>query len=211
MSLLPCLQDRHDKAGAVEDEYFWQDLYVARKIYHANPGKHVDVGSRIDGFVAHVASFRKIEVIDIRPLPAIPGVTFQRMDLAVEDQSLSPYCDSLSCLHALEHFGLGRYADSINCDGHKTALQNMGRMLLTEGTLYLSVPVGMERVEFNGHRVFDPGALVSIAREFGLELKEFAYCKGGQPIRESSDPNREFDALSKSWYVLGIFTFQKVV
>ena len=37
-------------------------------IYAARPEKHVDVGSRVDGFVAHVASFREIEVFDVRPI-----------------------------------------------------------------------------------------------------------------------------------------------
>ena len=27
-------------------------------------------------------------------------------------------CDSLSCLHTVEHIGLGRYGDPVNCDGH---------------------------------------------------------------------------------------------
>jgi len=58
----PQLHDRYMEAGATESEYFWQDLIVARWIQDANPERHVDVGSRIDGFVAHVASTREIEV-----------------------------------------------------------------------------------------------------------------------------------------------------
>ncbi|MGO9120624.1 MAG: DUF268 domain-containing protein [Desulfomonilaceae bacterium] len=211
IGFLPCLHDWDETAGAVGDEYFWQDLYVARMIYHANPDKHVDVGSRIDGFVAHVASFRQIEVIDIRPLPAIPGVTFRQADLTKKEQSLSGYCDSLSCLHALEHFGLGRYGDEVNPNGHKAALQNMARMLVNEGTFYLSVPVGMERVEFNGHRVFDPHTIVSLAAENGLRLKEFAWCQDGHPIQEPSDPHTDLQLLGAMNYALGIFTFQKSI
>ena len=37
-------------------------------IYNSKPKRHIDVGSRVDGFVAHVASFREIEVFDVRPL-----------------------------------------------------------------------------------------------------------------------------------------------
>jgi len=37
----------------------------------------VDIGSRVDGFVAHVASFREIEVFDVRPISAqIPASSF---------------------------------------------------------------------------------------------------------------------------------------
>lgn len=211
MKFFPCLQDLHDKAGATENEYFWQDLYVARKVCGANPEKHVDVGSRIDGFVSSVASFREIEVVDIRPLPDIPGIIFRQADLTIDDPSLSDHCDSLSCLHALEHFGLGRYGDRVNSEGHKTALKNMARMLVNEGTFYLSTPIGRERVEFNGHRVFDPRSLVEIAGDYGLRLKELACFEGGRAIRECQDPGRELDVLREFPYVLGIFTFQKLI
>lgn len=60
----PCLHDRFEEGGITKSEYFWQDLLVARWINQAAPRKHVDVGSRVDGFVAHVASFREIEVLE---------------------------------------------------------------------------------------------------------------------------------------------------
>lgn len=78
----PQLHDRHTEAGVTKSEYFWQDLIVARWIFEAKPERHVDVGSRTDGFVAHVASFREIEVFDVRPITTdIPGVIFRQADL----------------------------------------------------------------------------------------------------------------------------------
>ena len=59
MKLMPCLHDRYEEGGATKNEYFWQDLLAARAIHQAGPVKHVDIGSRIDGFIAHVASFRE--------------------------------------------------------------------------------------------------------------------------------------------------------
>ena len=82
MHWMPCLHDRYTEAGVTKSEYFWQDLLVARWIHDAAPLKHVDIGSRVDGFVAHVASFREIEVFDVRPITTeIPGVTFRQADL----------------------------------------------------------------------------------------------------------------------------------
>lgn len=82
--LTPQLHDRPAEGGATKSEYFWQDLIVARWINEAGPEKHVAVGSRIDGFVAHVASFREIEVFDVRPVSAqLPNVTFKQADLMV--------------------------------------------------------------------------------------------------------------------------------
>ena len=82
MKFMPCLHDRYEEGGATKSEYFWQDLLVARAIHAAKPAKHVDIGSRVDGFVAHVASFREIEVFDVRPIStAVPGVVFRQADL----------------------------------------------------------------------------------------------------------------------------------
>lgn len=81
MKLMPCLHDRYED-GATKSEYFWQDLLAARAIHAAKPVRHVDIGSRVDGFVAHVASFLDCEVFDVRPISTVvPGVVFRQADL----------------------------------------------------------------------------------------------------------------------------------
>ncbi|HLP97526.1 MAG TPA: DUF268 domain-containing protein [Sideroxyarcus sp.] len=208
LDLLPCLYDWYEEGGSTKDEYFWQDLHVARKIHQASPARHVDIGSRIDGFVAHVASFREVEVFDIRPVTTrIPGVLFRQADLMDPQESIEEYCDSLSCLHALEHFGLGRYGDPIDPHGYAAGLCNMARILRPGGVFYLSVPVGKERVEFNAHRIFDPGALVRLAASNGLGLKEFAWIRPGGMLTQSSGIEQDMAELAKLRYALGIFTF----
>ena len=210
INLFPCLYDWFEESGFTKSEYFLQDLHVARKIYLARPVKHVDIGSLIDGFVAHVASFREIEVFDIRPVtPQIPGVIFKQADMMNPSESLVEYCDSLSCLHALEHFGLGRYGDPIDPLGHVAGLHNMSQMLRSGGLFYLSVPIGMERVEFNAHRIFDPHSLVLLAAAHGLLLKEFAWIGSNRTLIQSVSPEQDMKELSKLRYTLGIFTFIK--
>lgn len=210
LSLLPCLHDWYEEGGSTKDEYFWQDLHVARMIHLANPQKHVDIGSRIDGFVAHMASFREIEVFDIRPITAlIPGVIFRQADLMNPPESLVGHCDSLSCLHALEHFGLGRYGDPIDPHGYAAGLGNMAKILQPGGLFYLSVPIGTERVEFNAHRIFDPRALVRLAAANGLLLSAFSWVGANRILVQSASPERDMDELSRLHYALGIFTFVK--
>ena len=60
------ISEKDNEPGTMRGHYFHQDLFVARQIYLANPKRHIDIGSRTDGFVAHVASYRTIELIDIR-------------------------------------------------------------------------------------------------------------------------------------------------
>lgn len=210
LNFLPCVHDWYEEGGSTTSEYFLQDLHVARQIHLTNPAKHVDVGSRIDGFVAHVASFREIEVFDIRPVTSlIPGIIFKRADLMNLSDSMNDYCDSLSCLHALEHFGLGRYGDPIDPSGYAAGLSNMAKALLPGGVYYLSVPVGQARVEFNAHRIFDPCELTRQAATNGLLLTRFAWIGTGGLLIQSLDPENDMAELSMLNYSLGIFTFRK--
>lgn len=208
----PCFIDREGDAGAASGHYFHQDLYVAQQIFASKPSRHVDVGSRIDGFVAHVASFRPIDVYDIRPmLTSIPNVTFYRRDLMIEDPSLEGCTDSLSCLHALEHFGLGRYGDRVDYYGYKVAFANLSRMVQPDGRFYFSVPIGEpQRVEFDAHRVFSLPYLLRelIADQFSVD--QFAYVDDKGDMHFDVDisaggPSATFGLR----YGCGIFTLRK--
>jgi SAM-dependent methyltransferase len=151
----PCIFDKDEKGGVASGHYFHQDVLVARKIFEAKPNRHVDVGSRMDGFVAHVASFREIEVFDIRPVETTTkNIRFVQADFMDSKFPFANYTPSLSCLHALEHFGLGRYGDRIDKNGHLKGFGNLHACLGPGGILYFSVPIGPLRIEFNAHRVF---------------------------------------------------------
>ena len=111
------LSDYEGNSGIAKGDYFHQDLLVAKLIYEDQPKRHIDIGSRVDGFVAHVASYRKIEVLDIRPLAKSEheNIIFTQADL-MNPKDLGEV-DSISCLHVIEHFGLGRYGDPIDIEG----------------------------------------------------------------------------------------------
>ena len=80
------LDDYVASAGIASGHYFHQDLLVASFIKKNNPKKHIDIGSRIDGFVAHVASFREIDVIDIRNLESSEheNINFIQSDISID-------------------------------------------------------------------------------------------------------------------------------
>lgn len=62
--------------------------------------------------------------------------------------------DAAISISSFEHDGLGRYGDPIDPDGDLKALQSMKRMLRPAGLLYLSVPLGRDKVVFNEHRIY---------------------------------------------------------
>jgi len=159
--LAPILTDFHAQAGIARGQYFHQDLWAARLIYTRRPAAHVDVGSRIDGFIAHLLTFMPVTVVDIRPLDAdVAGLHFVQGDMCRLDGFETGSVDSLSCLHAIEHVGLGRYGDSIDPDGWRVALCELARVLAPGGRLYLGTPIGRERVCFNSERVFSPKTIL---------------------------------------------------
>lgn len=205
--------DRAEEAGVAKGHYFHQDLIVARKIFRMNPRRHIDVGSSIYGFVSHVASFRSIEVLDVRDLKSqIEGIHFFRQDVMELDSDWFGVADSVSCLHALEHFGLGRYGDEVDFDGWRKGLKGLHRLLEPEGILYLSVPTSSrQRVEFNAHRVF---SVPFLQKEFeGLfSVENLAFVLDDGSLVQNVEPagaeaRRSFDAQ----YGLSIWELRKNV
>jgi len=185
--LYPCFEDRFADGGIATGHYFHQDLLVARRIYLNKPRLHVDVGSSVAGFVAHVASFRPIEVLDIRRITSkVADVKFTQCDLMGDiPKELVDYCDSLSCLHALEHFGLGRYGDPVKFDGYLAGLDNLHKILKSGGKFYFSVPIGPQRVEFDGHRVFAVKYLLDLLHE-KYAIDAFSYVDDNGDLFENA-------------------------
>lgn len=206
----PRLTDFHSDAGTGSGHYFHQDLYVSQAVYKHNPVVHLDIGSRIDGFVAHIATFRKIKVADIRPLNAhVPNIEFVQIDLSSKNVAL-PAVDSVSCLHALEHFGLGRYGDNISADAWRDGLNNLTTLVNPGGRLYLSVPIGRQRIEFNAHRVFAPSTILNATAALGLKLQEFAYVDDRGDLHTGAQQHCDIVQLERTLrYGLGIFTFER--
>lgn len=203
--LYPCLSDRSAEAGSASGHYFFQDIHVARLIHEAAPPRHVDVGSRIDGFISHLLVFRQVEVVDIRPLTStVPGLRFVQADATELTCFETGSLPSLSCLHAAEHFGLGRYGDPIQPDAHLRLMRALERVLAPGGRLYFSVPCsGDERVEFNAHRVFHPDTIIQAFA--GCTLKAFSLVKDDGQLYTDVDPS----AAAAERFGCGIFVFEK--
>lgn len=200
----PILQDYGDSAGAASGHYFHMDLWAARRIHAMNPVRHVDVGSRVDGFIAHLLAFREVEVLDIRPLQSsVEGLTFVQGDATELSGVAEGAWSSISSLHAAEHFGLGRYGDPLDPWGYRRLIASLTRVLAPGGRLYFAVPIGRERVEFNAHRVFDPMRILS---DFsGLTLLEFSAVNDDGTLSRGVEPADYVDAE----LACGLFEFTK--
>lgn len=205
--LWPVIGDKYASAGTVNN-YFWQDLWAARLIHKNMPREHFDIGSRLDGFIAHVLCFGiPVKMIDIRPFPT----EIEGLETIVDDATfLTEFADnsieSLSALCSLEHFGLGRYGDPINPEACFICFENIQRKLKKGGDLYISVPVGKERLEFNAHRIFYPSTVVKCFST--MQLTDFAYAADGS-LEETNDLHKYDCDKHDGNFRYGLFHFVK--
>lgn len=203
-SLMPVLSERYESAGNIKGHYFLQDLHVARLVRGLGLDHHVDVGSRVDGFIAHLITFMRVTYVDIRDLPMkLENLTFAQgtiEDLPFKDGELQ----SLSSLHVLEHIGLGRYGDPVDPEGYAKGAKELERVLAAGGTLFLSTPVGKERVYFDAHRVFHPNTILELFPSMELEKFYLIDDVGDRLIEENA-----LELAPECHYGCGIFVLKK--
>lgn len=204
-SIYPVLSDRYASAGIAGGHYFFQDLWAAKKIFASRPSRHVDIGSSVEGFIAHLLVFMaQVEVVDVRPLVSnVAGLKFIKDDATLLANFGDNSLESISTLHAAEHFGLGRYGDPVDPDAHVKFMNSLVRVLKPGGRLYFSVPTGRERLEFNAHRILSPNTVV--AGLAGLELISFSLVNDNGLFYE----NASMEEAAQQTFGCGLYEFRK--
>ncbi len=199
----PCLVD-WVPSTPFDPHYFHQGAWLARHLATRTGALHVDVGSSVM-MLSVMTAWAPTVFVDFRPLRAgISGlfpVAGTLAGLPFADRSVA----SLSCLHVIEHVGLGRYGDPLDPDGARAAAAELARVLAPGGRLYVSTPVGRERVCFNAHRVFSPHTIVEWFA--GLSLAAFAFVDDAGDFKAGQDP-----AMAANLeYGCGMFVFERPV
>lgn len=201
----PFYYDRYEEAGGIMQHYFHQDIWAANRIHKSGVKKHYDIGSRLDGFISHCLVFCKVVMLDIRPLQIkILNLEFIQADCTDMKNIRSNSINSISSLHAIEHFGLGRYGDPVDPWGYKKAIDEMKRVVKIGGNIYFSVPIGKQRLEFNAHRVFNPLYVLELFD--GFKLIEFSAVDENNNFIKFADPKRFVNGK----FSCGLFHFKKI-
>lgn len=204
----PVIRDKYAEAGTINN-YFWQDLWAARLVIASGVKQHFDIASRLDGFIAHLlAAGVDVSMIDVRPFPEKVEYLHTIVDDATSLRQISDNSiESISALCSLEHFGLGRYGDPIDPEACFKCFNNIQRKLKKGGKLYLSLPIGKERLEFNAHRVFYPSTIIECFAS--LKLEEFS-CTAKGKIEYNVDIHKYDNDLHNGNYRYGLFYFTKL-
>lgn len=202
LDLQPCLGDwsTHTPFDA---HYFYQGAWLARKVRAASTEKHVDIGSSVLT-ISVLSAYVETTFVDYRPLQvSLPGLTSiagNILDLPFAGGAVN----SLSCLHVIEHIGLGRYGDPIDPQGSVKAAHELQRIVNRGGQLFLSLPIGRERVCFNAHRVHAPASVLGMFPQ--MKLIEFCYVDDNGQYHE----DKQIEAADRLEYGCGLFQFEKL-
>jgi hypothetical protein len=197
----PMLTD-WDAGHPFDAHYFFQIRWAVERIREAAPERHTDVASDLR-LIAALMTVTAVTFVDIRPvgvpIPGLSQLVGSIVALPMADDSVP----SLSCIHAAEHIGLGRYGDPIDPSGTHRAALELSRVLAGGGRLYFGLPVGRPRVEFNAHRVH---AVADVPTLFpDLDLRRVSLL--------TDDGRYLEDAGLEGWetqnYALGLFEFEK--
>jgi len=151
--------------------YIYHTAWAARVLARIKPKVHIDISSSL--FFATIASaFQTIDFYDYRP----PKLELSNLTTKNCDLLALPFANasvqSLSCMHVVEHVGLGRYGDTLDYDGDLKAIAELERVLRKNGDLLFVVPLGQPRIMFNAHRIYSYEQVISYFP--GFRLKEFA-------------------------------------
>ena len=200
----PCLTDNTGTTG-FDRHYVYHPAWAARILSQIKPEFHVDISSSLH-FCSIVSAFIPVKFYDCRP------ADLQLSNLASDAANLLalpfPDCSirSLSCMHVVEHVGLGRYGDPLNPDGDLQAITELKRVLAANGNLLFVVPIGKPKIMFNAHRIYSYEQIMRFFSE--LELQEFALIpedpKNGELILNASK-----DMADAESYGCGCFWFRR--
>ena len=201
----PCL---YENTGSTpfDRHYVFHTAWAARLLAENVPENHVDISSSLQ-FSTIVSAFVPVDFYDYRPADLkLSGLTSRSADLLA-----LPFADdsilSLSCMHVVEHVGLGRYGDRVDPDGDLKAISELKRILAVGGRLLFVVPVGKPVIMFNAHRVYSYDQIVSYFDE--LKLEEFALIPDS-PSTGGLIRNATKEMTDSQRYACGCFYFRKV-
>ena len=206
-NIYPFFENFTFNSSEFKNQFFHSDLLIAQKIYVQNPKNHLDIGSRIDGLVSHVASFRILDFIDIRSVDINPHKNIKTIKMDIIDNEIKNQkkYTSISSVGVIGHIGLGRYGDKIDPEGHLKAINNICNLCESNGVIYIMVPVGKNGVEFNSHRVFNPNEIVDLFKNNNCNLIEFHLVDDYGELKIDFDPK---EAVNLN-FGGGIFIFKK--
>jgi hypothetical protein len=201
LEIYPCLNDK--TAGTPFDRhYIYHPAWAARILAQTRPAYHTDISS-ILSFSTIVSAFIPVKFYDYRPAEiSLGNFESKAADLKClhfESGSIP----SLSCMHTVEHIGLGRYGDELDPLGDIKAINEIKRVVVSGGNILFVVPLGNSMIQFNGQRLYTKEQILEYFSD--CELIEFTLI----PDQGELIINPSSELIKNQKYSCGCFWFKK--
>lgn len=202
--LFPQLLDNTGKTH-FDPHYTYHPAWAARIVATIKPAKHIDISSILH-FNTLVSAFVPVEFYDYRPA----DVHLDNLQCKKGDLMALPFADnsveSISCMHTIEHVGLGRYGDPIDPDGDIKAAKELSRVVKHGGTFIFVTPVGKSKICYNAHRIYSYEQVLHLFPD--LTLKEFSMVPDNFKTH-GLIKNADKETVKDQTYACGCFWFVK--
>ncbi|MEI6296919.1 MAG: DUF268 domain-containing protein [bacterium] len=203
-NIQPELEDK-TTSTSFDTHYIYHPAWAARVIAEIKPKKHIDISS-ILCFSTLISAFIPTEFYDYRPA----NIKLDNYHTGKGDLTFLPFTDnsveSISCMHTIEHIGLGRYGDQMDPSGDIKAIEELKRVVRKNGNIIFVVPVGKSKLMFNAHRIYSYEQILSYFN--GFELKEFSLIPDDAK-KTGIIKNASKELVDKQNYGCGCFWFIK--
>ena len=200
--IYPCLGDKLPKTP-FDHHYTYHPAWAARILAKTRPEYHLDFSS-ILSFGAIVSAFIPIKFYDYRPA----DLNLSNWESGFADLNNLPFetdsQPSVSCMHTVEHIGLGRYGDLLDVKGDVKAINELRRIVQPGGDVLFVTPVGRSRIEYNAHRIFSYEQVIEYFAP--LQLIEFSLIPDAGGIINNADK----ELVKQQEYGCGCFWFKKI-
>ena len=198
---LPCTTDKTIET-TFDSHYIYHPAWASRILAQTRPDLHIDISSTLH-FCTMLSAFMPVKFYDYRPADLVlSNLSSERadlLDLPFESNSIA----SISCMHTIEHVGLGRYGDPLDYDGDIKAINELIRVTRQGGDILFVVPIGQSKIMFNGQRIY---SYEQVQEYFtNCTLLSFSLIPDNGPILNNADPSLVKDQT----YGCGCFWYKK--
>jgi hypothetical protein len=197
----PCISDKLSTTP-FDQHYTYHPAWAARILAKTRPSLHADFSS-ILYFGTMLSAFVPVKFYDYRPaevnLTNWEGGFADLCKLDIADDTF----ESVSCMHTVEHIGLGRYGDALDTQGDIKAINELQRITKVDGNILFVTPVGKQRIEYNAHRIYSFDLVKQLFNK--CELVEFSLIPDAGGLIENANPS----LVANQHYGCGCFWFKK--
>jgi len=166
------------------------------------------VGSVLTGIASRLG--HQVTAVDLNDIEyEMPGVMFRKGDINVLDFGDATFDVIMNC-SMIEHIGLGsRYGSGRQTAGDLMAMEKLRNLVAPDGTMILTVPMGVDATFEPYHRIYGAARLPRLLAGYKIVQEEFWTKERGGLWNQCDKKTALSTKGAPDYYALGLFLLGK--